>query len=81
MAIDRRRQQDTGARDGELAERGVGPRFTTSQSMKTLLRKITDADIGADAYYRCTLSIPIYPGLSDGDLETIAGHIRAVLRG
>ena len=34
---------------------------------------------GADAYYSRTLSIPMYPGLSDADLETIAGHIRAVL--
>ena len=66
----------------ELAARGVG----TQVHYIPVNRQPYYAALGvaatphADAYYQRPLSIPIYPGLSDGDLEIIADDIRAVLR-
>ena len=66
----------------ELAERGIGtqvhyipvnrqPYYDHGDRMPTP---------AAEAYYSRTLSIPMYPGLSDSDVELIAAEIRAVLR-
>jgi UDP-4-amino-4,6-dideoxy-N-acetyl-beta-L-altrosamine transaminase len=65
----------------ELADRGIGTQvhYIPVNSQPYYRQPRQWMTPGADAYYSRTLSIPMYPGLSDSDLETIAGHMRAVL--
>jgi UDP-4-amino-4,6-dideoxy-N-acetyl-beta-L-altrosamine transaminase len=65
----------------ELAQRGVGTQVHyIPVNSQPYYRKISnDRTPNADKYYARTLSIPMYNGLSDEDVKTIAGHIRAVL--
>lgn len=67
----------------ELAERGIGTQvhYIPVNRQPYYAQSANALTPGADGYYCGTLSIPMYPGLSDDNLETIAGHIRAVLRG
>lgn len=36
---------------------------------------------GADAYYRRTLTLPLFPALADGDIDRVVGALTAALRG
>ena len=35
---------------------------------------------GAEAWYARCLSLPLYPGMADGDVEKVVGALRDVLR-
>jgi UDP-4-amino-4,6-dideoxy-N-acetyl-beta-L-altrosamine transaminase len=67
----------------ELAAEGVGTQVhyipVNRQPYYTKLRNSHTP--GADSYYSRTLSIPMYPGLSDADVDFIANTIRRVVRG
>jgi UDP-4-amino-4,6-dideoxy-N-acetyl-beta-L-altrosamine transaminase len=66
----------------ELAAHGIGTQVhyipVNRQPYYETLGK--SATPHADAYYRRTLSIPMYPGLTDQDVETIVDGLRHVLR-
>lgn len=65
----------------ELAGRGVGTQVHYIPLNRQPYYKDTPNGVtpGADAYYRRTLSIPMYPTLSDGDVNTIVDTVRDVL--
>ncbi len=66
----------------ELAARGVGSQvhYIPLNRQPYYENMANGATPGADTYYRNTLSIPMYVGLSDRDVETIAQSIRDVLQ-
>lgn len=66
----------------ELAARGIGTQVHyIPVNRQPYYEKLSNGHTpGADVYYQRTLSIPMYPALSDSDVETIARTIRDVLQ-
>jgi dTDP-4-amino-4,6-dideoxygalactose transaminase len=66
----------------ELAARGVGTQvhYIPLNRQPYYKSVANGATPGADAYYQHTLSIPMYPTLSDSDVVTITQTIRDVLK-
>jgi dTDP-4-amino-4,6-dideoxygalactose transaminase len=68
----------------ELAERGVGtqvhyiPLYRQPYYRQDFSTGMFD---GSETYYKSTLSLPMYYGLTDKDIETISSFVRSVIDG
>jgi UDP-4-amino-4,6-dideoxy-N-acetyl-beta-L-altrosamine transaminase len=67
----------------ELAERGIGTQvhYVPVNRQPYYTRQANRKTPGADRYYAGTLSIPMYPTLSDKDQDEIVSGLRNVLNG
>ena len=68
----------------ELAELGVGTQVHYIPLLSSTLlppRFSTGRFDGSETYYKSTLSLPMYYGLTDEDIETISAIVRSVIAG
>ena len=67
----------------ELEKKGIGTQIHYIPIYKQPIYKNTSSKIlkGAEGYYKSTLSLPIYPTLTEKDVEYIVHNLKKILYG